>query len=66
MDLEPEAVEKKRLIEEITLSLEDIVDGLKRLNMNMEQLIDVSNDTARIAEVWNTFFTKLQQQNNSP
>ena len=53
--------EKIRLIEEITLSLEDVVNSMKRLNMNMEQLIDVSNDTARVAEVWNAFFSKLSQ-----
>ena len=40
----------------------------------MEQLIEVvvvsfiynskSNDTARIADVWNTYFTKLQEQSD--
>ncbi|KAM7456380.1 hypothetical protein BLSTO_02858 [Blastocystis sp. subtype 1] len=61
----PEAREKKRLIEDITLTLEDIVGSMKRLNMNMEQLIEVSNDTARIAEVWNNFFTKLQERSQA-
>lgn len=44
------------------MSLEEIIGGIKQLNRNMEQLIEVSNDTARIADVWNTYFTKLQEQ----
>lgn len=62
MNSTPESAEKKRLIEEITMSLEEIIGGIKQLNRNMEQLIEVSNDTARIADVWNTYFTKLQEQ----